>query len=65
MPQIQFHVNVANGVAIDGASIVLPVWWRYTLSVLTNQNHCYMPKLNDCEIYHFRFSYKFDLSSFV
>ena len=21
--------------------------WMYTLFVLTNQNHCYMPKLND------------------
>ena len=24
--------------------------WRYTLFVLTNQNHCYMQKLNDIEI---------------
>ena len=40
----QFDVNVTNG--------VLPVWWMevYTLFVLTNQNHCYMPKLNDTEI---------------
>ena len=24
--------------------------WRYTLFILTNQNHCYMLKLNDKEI---------------
>ena len=27
MSKIQFDVNVANGVAIDIANDVLPVWW--------------------------------------
>ena len=27
-------------------------WWRYTFFMLTNQNHCYMPKLNDLRIYY-------------
>ena len=44
MPKYQFHVNIAIDVAYD----VLPVWWMEVyLFVLTNQNHCYMPKLND------------------
>ena len=25
--------------------------WRYTIFVLTNQNHCYMPKLNGTSIH--------------
>ena len=52
MPKIQFDVNVANGIAIDIANVVLLVdgRWRYTLFVLTNQNHCYMSKLNDIGI---------------
>ena len=51
MPKIQFDVNFANGVAIDIANDVLPVWgWRYTLFVWTIQNHCYMSKLNDWAI---------------
>ena len=36
MSEIQFDVNVANGVTIDVPN------WRF---VLTNQNHCYIPKL--------------------
>ena len=48
MSKIQFDVNVANGVAIDVANDVLPVWWMEVYPfVLTNQNHCYMQKLND------------------
>ena len=27
--------------------------WRYTLFMLTNQNHSYMPKLNDISIFLF------------
>ena len=27
MPKIHFDVNVANGVAIDIANDLLPVWW--------------------------------------
>ena len=27
MSKIAFDVNVANGVAIDVAIVVLPVWW--------------------------------------
>ena len=27
MSEIQIHVNVPNGVAIDIANDVLPVWW--------------------------------------
>ena len=27
MYEIQFDVNVANGVAIDNANDVLPFWW--------------------------------------
>ena len=27
MSKIQFDVNVANGVAVDVANDVLPVWW--------------------------------------
>ena len=46
MSKIQFDVSVANGASIDLAYDVLPVW-RYNLFVLTNQNHRYMPKLND------------------
>ena len=26
------------------------IGWRYTPNFLTNQNHCYMPKLNACFI---------------
>ena len=28
MPKIQFDINIANGVAIDVANILL-VWWMY------------------------------------
>ena len=53
-PKWQFDVNVANGIAIDVANDALPVWWmEYTLFVLTNQNHCYMPKFNDFSIHCF------------
>ena len=46
MPKTQLD-NIANGIAIDIANDILPVWLRrYTLFVLTNQNHYYMPKLN-------------------
>ena len=45
MPEIQFEVNVARDVRL--------VWWMeipvYRFR-LTNQNHCYMLKLNDCTI---------------
>ena len=29
--------------------------WRYTLFILTNQNHSYMPNLNDCKFPMFCF----------
>ena len=48
MSKIQFDVNVANGVAIDVASDVLPVWWMEVYPFRFKQsNHCYLPKLND------------------
>ena len=50
MSEIQFNVNVANGVAIDFANDVLPVLWMEVYPCrVTNQNHCYMPKLNDTQ----------------
>ena len=56
MSKIQYDVKVANSVAIDVANDVLSVWWmdvnQSTLSMLTNQNRCYMPKLNDIGIIH-------------
>ena len=27
MPKIQLTINVANGVVIDAANDVIPVWW--------------------------------------
>ena len=30
--------------------------WRYTLFVLNNQNHCYMPKSNDKEITQYSYN---------
>ena len=51
MSKTQLDVNVANGVAIDVANDVLPVcWMEVYLFVLANQNHCYIPKLNDLTI---------------
>ena len=44
----EFDVIVAKGVAIT--LLTKYFWfggWRYTLFILTNQNHCDMPKLND------------------
>ena len=48
MSKIQIDFNAANGVAFDVANDVLPYWWIEVYPFrLTNQNHCYMPKLND------------------
>ena len=51
MSKIQFDVIVANDIAIAVANDTRPVWWigvyTCTLLVLTNQNHCYMTKLNE------------------
>ena len=54
MSKIQFNVNIANGVAIDLANDELPVWWMEVYHfwvTVTNQNHCYMPKLNDTTVF--------------
>ena len=52
MPNNQFDINVDNAVAIVVDNDVHPVnWWRYTPNFLTNQKHCYMPKLNACFIF--------------
>ena len=37
MYNIQFDVNVSNGVAIDFANDVLPVWWMEVYPFLFNQ----------------------------
>ena len=51
MPNNQFDINVNNGVAVVVDNDVHPVnGWRYTPNLLTNHNHCYMPKLNACFI---------------
>ena len=50
--KIKFDVNIANSVAIDIANNGLFSEWRYAQTDLTNQNHCYMPKLNDSQIFN-------------
>ena len=50
MPTNQFDININNGVANVVDNDVRPVKWRYTPDFFTNQNHCYMPKLNACFI---------------
>ena len=37
MSKIQFDVNVANGVAIDDANDVLPLWWMEAYAFRVNQ----------------------------
>ena len=52
MCEIQFDVDVANGVAIDVANDVLPIWWmKLYLLILANQKHYYMPQLNDITLF--------------
>ena len=38
MPKIQFDVNIANGVVIDVANVVLPVWWMEVYPFCLNQS---------------------------
>ena len=38
LPKIQFDVNVSNGVAIDVANDVLPVWWMEVYTLRLNQS---------------------------
>ena len=38
MSGIQFDVNVANGVAIDVANDILPVWWMEVYPFRVNQS---------------------------
>ena len=52
MSKIKFDVDHTNGVTIDVANDVLPVWWMevYSFRFSRNQNHYDMPKLNDKDI---------------
>ena len=38
MPKIQFDFKVANGVAIDVANDILPVWWMEVYTFRVNQS---------------------------
>ena len=38
MPKIHFDVNVANGVSIDVANDLLPVWWMEVYPFHLNQS---------------------------
>ena len=38
MSEIHFDINVANGVAIDVANDVLPVWWMEVNPFRVNQS---------------------------
>ena len=47
MSEIQFDNFVAYGIVVDVANGIIPVWRREVYPFcLTNQSHCYMPKLN-------------------
>ena len=49
MSKIQFDLD--NSIAIDVANDILPVRWMEVYPfILTNQNHCYMPILNDYKV---------------
>ena len=38
MSEIQFDVNVANGIAVDVANDVLMVWWKEVYPFRVNQS---------------------------
>ena len=63
MSYIEFDIYVAKGVVIVVAYYIHPfVGWRYTLFVLTNQNHCYIytPRAQHfvkCSVWHSRYAF--------